>query len=130
MERMTYRGKDGRARLTLLGKLVYGSTQATADCVCKLEEALEAQQKARVLTVEELWKLRRGDVVWVEEAIPRKLQPEIVRYVEAVEDPAHWLEIQTTDICGYYERRLTTAPNWRCWNRKPTRKQREAISWN
>lgn len=42
MERMTCRDETGRARLTLYGKQVYGSTQATADCVCKLEEELQA----------------------------------------------------------------------------------------
>lgn len=50
MERMTYRDETGRARLTLFGKQVYGSTQTTADCICKLEEALEMatdSQKAR-----------------------------------------------------------------------------------
>ena len=42
MERMTYRDENGRAQMTLFGKQVYCLTQATADCVCKLEEALVA----------------------------------------------------------------------------------------
>ena len=42
MERMTYRDEAGRAKLTRFGKQMYGSTQATADCVCKLEEELNA----------------------------------------------------------------------------------------
>jgi len=41
MERLTYRDNNGRALLTLFGKQVYCSTQATADYVCKLEERLE-----------------------------------------------------------------------------------------
>lgn len=44
MERMTYRDETGSARLTLFGKQMYCSTQATADCICKLEEALQAQE--------------------------------------------------------------------------------------
>lgn len=41
MERLTYRDEDGRAHLTLYGKQMYCSTQATADCFCAIEERLE-----------------------------------------------------------------------------------------
>ena len=41
MERLTYRDDNGRALLTHFGKQMYCSTQATADCVCMLEERLE-----------------------------------------------------------------------------------------
>lgn len=41
MERLTYRDNNRRALLTLFGKQVYCSTQAIADCVCKLEERFE-----------------------------------------------------------------------------------------
>lgn len=40
MERLTKRDVEGRALLTDYGKQVYCSTQATADCVAKLEEKL------------------------------------------------------------------------------------------
>ena len=40
MEKLTYRDKDGRARLTNYGAQMYCSTQATADCFAKLEEEL------------------------------------------------------------------------------------------
>lgn len=41
MERLTYRDDNGRALLTHFGKQMYCSTQATADCVCMLEERFE-----------------------------------------------------------------------------------------
>lgn len=41
MERLTYRDNSGRALLTHFGKQMYCSTQAIADCVCKLEERFE-----------------------------------------------------------------------------------------
>ena len=44
MERLTLRDDDGRALLTPYGLRIYCSTQATADCICKLEEALQAQE--------------------------------------------------------------------------------------
>ena len=47
MERLTYRDDNYRAHLTLYGKQMYGSTQATADCICELEEALLEMQKSK-----------------------------------------------------------------------------------
>lgn len=41
MERLTYRDNNGMAVLTLFGKQIYCSTQATADCFCKFEEHFE-----------------------------------------------------------------------------------------
>ena len=40
MDRLTYRDDTGRALLTLYGKQMYCSTQATADCFAKLEESI------------------------------------------------------------------------------------------
>ena len=54
MERLTYRDNNGRALLTNFGKQMYCSSQATADCVCKLEESLEdaiSMLKAQETTV-------------------------------------------------------------------------------
>lgn len=42
MERLTLRDDDGRALLTPYGLRIYCSTQATADCICKLEEEMNA----------------------------------------------------------------------------------------
>lgn len=42
MERLTLRDDDSRALLTPYGLRIYCSTQATADCICKLEEELNA----------------------------------------------------------------------------------------
>ena len=42
MDRLTYIDENGRPRLTEYGNMMYCSTQATADCVAKLEERLEA----------------------------------------------------------------------------------------
>ena len=41
MERLTYRDESGRAHLTLYGKKIYCSTQATADHFCAFEDRLE-----------------------------------------------------------------------------------------
>lgn len=46
MERMTKRDEDGRARLTKFGMQMYCSTQATADCLAKLEDRLAAYEDA------------------------------------------------------------------------------------
>ena len=44
MARLTLRDVDGRAIFTPYGLQIYCSTQATADCICKLEETLQAQE--------------------------------------------------------------------------------------
>ncbi len=44
MKRMTKRDEDGRARLTKFGMQMYCSTQATADCLAKLEDRLAAYE--------------------------------------------------------------------------------------
>ena len=41
MKRLTYRDENNRARLTVQGKRIYCSTQATADTIAKYEELLE-----------------------------------------------------------------------------------------
>ena len=50
MERLTYRDQNGRAMLTHYGKQMYCSTQATADCFCKLEERLEPQKAKNIVS--------------------------------------------------------------------------------
>lgn len=45
--RLTYRDETGRALLTLYGKQMYCSTQATADCIAKLEDSVAAYEDAK-----------------------------------------------------------------------------------
>jgi len=66
MDRLSYRDADGRARLTLFGKQMYCSTQATAECFAKLEESLAAY-KDTGLEPEEVAELKeRFDAHWLE----------------------------------------------------------------
>lgn len=45
--RLTYRDETGRALLTLYGEQMYCSTQATADCIAKLEDSVAAYEDAK-----------------------------------------------------------------------------------
>lgn len=56
VERLTLRDDDGRALLTPYGLRMYCSTQATADCICKLEEALQAQEPVEPVMDIDTWK--------------------------------------------------------------------------
>ena len=130
MERMTYRDETGRARLTLFGKQMYCSTQATADCICKLEEALQAQEP-RVMTLTEV---ARCSFCWVEDdqvlfpalfigmnkrANGRKCNVFLAERPDSV-DCEVWY-----DLDDYNKRYI----GCRCWTSRPTDKQREATPW-
>ena len=70
MERLTYRDAEGRALLTSYGKQMYCSTQATADCICELEE------RSSSMVVWTVWWANQGDTpeitVFAEEEIARE----------------------------------------------------------
>lgn len=95
--------------------------------------ALLKAQEPRVMTLEELDRLQEDDVVFVEIKPVRDLtciSVELVRFVEKAQDPVTWIELHTTDSCGFYMTRKTTDPNWRCWTSRPTDEQREKEPWN
>ena len=122
MERMTYRGKDGRARLTIFGAHMYGSTQATADCICKLEEALQAQ-KPRVMTPTEAY---TADFVYVEFA--GVITPALRTINEREGHRESYFATQ--QLGGEWMRWDDYGITWRCWTSRPTDEQREAEAWN
>ena len=136
MERMTCRDETGRARLTLFGKQVYGSTQAMADCVCKLEEALE-KLKPRVMPLEEVAALPDGSVVWLEDCdkadvIAGIMEDELITSREAgsVVVLIYFIVVRNRSI----ERVTVSAADykvrWRCWTSEPSVEQMEATPWN
>lgn len=129
MERMTYRDETGRARLTLFGKQMYCSTQATADCICKLEEALENLPVPKVMTLEEVKRLAPDNDVWIEyhELAGWTISAVTVREID---DNGMLCRLQCLrfgfDRYGCYGGDWMA---WRCWTSRPTDAQREATPW-
>lgn len=129
MEQLTLRDDDGRALFTPYGLRIYCSTQATADCICKLEEALKAQEP-RVLTLEELRQLEHTDhIIWIEaNGDPESFDG----YAEVTTN------IVTKDIelfvpgneVEFIPDNKNYGKTWRCWSSKPTDEQREAVKWD
>lgn len=93
VERLTLRDDDGRALLTPYGLRIYCSTQATADCICKLEETLKAQEPREIPPAQwDAWK----DDAWAENletgeitAINRTAVAAWVKYIRH-DSYAHW----------------------------------------
>ena len=135
MGRMTYRDETGRARLTLFGKQMYCSTQATADCICKLEEALQAQEP-RVMTLEEV---RQERICWIEDAddgMMTRLFPATMfgtgKYASGLKSYMFLAQKPWAVDVNNYEWWYIIADyeqTWRCWTSRPTDEQREAIPW-
>lgn len=95
--------------------------------------ALLKAQEPRVMTLEELDRLREDDAVFVEIKPVRDLtciSVELVRFVEKAQDPNTWIELHTTDSAGLFMTRKTTDPNWRCWTSRPDEKRRKETPWN
>lgn len=138
MERMTYRGKDGRARLTTFGAHMYESTQATADCICKLEEALERLAVPRVMPLEEVAALPDGSIVWLEDCdksdvIAGIMLDELIttRELGSVVVLIYFVVVRGS---GLIDRVTASAEDykirWRCWTGEPSKEHREAEKWN
>lgn len=136
MERMTYRDEAGRANLTRFGKQMYGSTQATADYVCKLEEALETLAVPRVMPLEEVAALPDGSVVWLEDGdkadvIAGIVMDELITTRESgsVVVLIYFVVVRSQII----ERVAASAEDykirWRCWTGEPSKEHRRAVKW-
>lgn len=127
VERLTLRDDDGRALLTHYGMRMYCSTQATADCICKLEEALIAQEP-NVLSFAEAMLDTDRDVIWVEfkddpiveAAIPGFAVNEYADVFCAGFDSEDGTIRLSANQCGKI---------WRPWSLRPTDAQREAVKW-
>ena len=136
MERMTYRDETGRARLTLFGKRMYGSTQATADCVCKLEEALERLAVPRVMPLEEVAALPEGSVVWLEDCDKADVIAGIVidELITTRESGSVVVLIYFVVVRGRIIERVAASAadymiRWRCWTGEPSKDHRRAVKW-
>lgn len=127
MERMTYRDETGRARLTLFGKQMYCSTQATADCICKLEEALENLPVPKVMTLEEVIEAaKQGEPMYICEA----KFPGSARWIIPI-NADHWGFEERGSHCQlhYYDYLSKQIGGFCCWTSRPTDEQREATPW-
>lgn len=137
MERLTYRDETGRALMTLYGKQMYCSTQAMADCVCKMEEALERLAVPRVMPLEEVAALPEGSVVWMEDCD----KPDVIAGI-MMDELITTREMGSVVVMIYFvvvrgriiERVAASAEDykirWRCWTGEPSKEQREAEKWN
>ena len=134
MERLTYRDNSGRALLTHFGKQMYCSTQATADCVCKLEECLEdaismlKAQAPRVLTLDEV--INYDGPVYITWNDPESgcwaICPPIVKAMARTRpewDVMHFGGGTVNQLKAHYGR------TWRAWTSRPTDEQRKAVPW-
>ena len=137
MERMTYRDETGRARLTLFGKQMYCSTQATADCICKLEEALENVPVPKVMMLDEVVALPEDSVVWLEDndkpdviaglmVDSRVCVSEAGRVVMLI----RFVAIRDGGIIKVTGNAEDYMTRWRCWTTKPNDGQKEAVPWD
>ena len=129
MERLTYRDEFGRAHLTLYGKRIYCSMQATADCFCKLEEDLAAIKAPKVMTLDEvrnayenpMWFESRGTFrgqkgFWV---LSKGVSPSfVIRLIPAIGEDDTQLSLSAYGIV------------WRCWTSKPTDQQILEVKWD
>ena len=105
--------------------------QIVADAIEALE-AKEAEQKPRLLTMEEVLAEEAGAVLWVEEAqgVVWNLFPlEIYVTSKHPDTGTHYIFFITYhDIkqfeCDEYNR------TWRCWNTRPTEAQTKAAPWD
>lgn len=92
--------------------------------------ALLKAQEPRVMTAEDMWKLKFNDTVIIEQKIPSLLIPAIVRDNIKYDDALEVLQVVTASTNGtanadyeYYGK------TWRCWTSRPTDEQREATPW-
>ncbi|MBQ1776637.1 MAG: hypothetical protein IIZ93_00625 [Acidaminococcaceae bacterium] len=140
MERLTYRDDNGRALLTHFGKQMYCSTQATADCVCMLEERLEETislleaQEPRVLTADELKEyLMINDSGLLSHDQWRELSqraPLYMEFREPYEYQVNWLTVERLRPWAmesmFWEKYKI---DLRCWSARPTEEDREKVKW-
>jgi len=117
---------------------MYGSTQATADCVCKLEEALERLAVPRVMPLEEVAALPNGSVVWLEDCD----KPDVIAGI-VMDELITTRELGSVVVLIYFvvvrgsgliDRVTASAEDykirWRCWTGEPSKEHREAEKWN
>ena len=124
---MTYRDETGRARLTLFGKQIYCSTQATADCICKLEEALQAHEP-RVMTLEEM-RFKREVPVWFESHGTFRGRKGFWTFLGDVSPTTFTILLLPEDGIMTELSLSAYGKVWRCWLSRPTDAQREETAW-
>ena len=107
---------------------IYCSTQATADCICKLEEAVK-EQEPRLLRLDEI---HDSMVVYLEAG---------TKLLKIVDDDGVVLAIGGSErtgakcfitvwdmgVAGMNDEYNVT---WRAWSQRPTMEQREKEPWN
>lgn len=92
-------------------------------------DLLSADGDPRVMTEHDMLGLERGDVVWIEDAVTKELQPEMVIEVSVEEEYPQPVCLYTMGLDGEGSEYRTRQCWWRCWNRRPSAEQREATAW-
>ena len=94
-----------------------------------LEDALALlkAQEPRVLAIDELRKLQKQDVVWLEDADKEAIIPGIV--ITALKK--EWQFMTFTSCSGLFcVSCVDYGKRWRCWTSRPDQATREATPWN
>lgn len=88
--------------------------------------ALLKAQEPRVMTIGELRKLQKQDVVWLEDADKEAIIPGIVITTLKKE----WQFMTFTGCSGLFcVSCVDYGKRWRCWTSRPDQATREAASW-
>lgn len=85
---------------------------------------LEAAQTARVMTPEEVEKVGQGDIIWEELRCNNECIPLMRERNDFYFPHKAYLYLGEIIDCDDYGR------NYRCWTKRPTDEQREAVKWD
>ena len=121
-----YSDSELRGGLTCDCDWWYNALQSVKDAL-----ALLKAQEPRVMTLEEMQKLQRNDVVWLDERAGKQVIPVLVR--------SHYIwpysTVMVIDFLDSHGCTITVSEvdllfRDRCWTSRPTDEQREATAWN
>lgn len=132
-KRLTYKDKDGRARLTNYGMKMYCSTQATADILNDYEERLIPRVLSRNEICELAWNSNHP-VLFVEMREINYSCPYPIWFegyaepVESDETEIHLYGFGAPEPCEAKWRDYCKI--WRCWDKEPSEKQMAETPWD
>lgn len=92
--------------------------------------ALLKEQKARVMTLEELDDYRKTEE-GADPYITLEKTPVMVEYSNDVPYNTRWLTIESLNLwLDYRDMRVIYGKEWRAWTSRPTEEQRKAVPWD
>ena len=110
--------------------LLKAQEQEVVNLTTKIVELTTAQEP-RVMSLEEVQKLQRNDVVWLDERAGKQVIPVLVRsrYIWP------YSTVMVIDFLDSHGCTITVSEvdllfRDRCWTSRPTDEQREATAWN